>query len=535
MLQSRVYGGTASCRLLALICISIGAIVNIDSVDANEPAFGDLLQRLKRTEQELWQTRDEIETLRRRDQQRQSRQRSLEEQLRGTNSLYEPSYINSPEPSGEVETLGSFTNGEPFAGTKGSQSEVQQKMEEFGSSVENLAKNLRVTTLDENIKIGIFGWLRGEMLLSDRNPIIHQAPFFLGPFAGADQQQVSVHGRSTTIGAAVEGPRICGYETGGLVLISFFGNSVLSNSSGVFFAQGYGELKSDMDRLAFGLQADIIGPRNPTVLNWGVYAGAGNTGFLRGQIRYERYFKPSHDRMWTVTVGLSDPAPTNLAAALPEVAFAGSNGWPNVEGRIGLGLGCEYQEGMEKRRPFELGVSGFIGEIRTNVPALVASPVPPGPPVVPSITNIVDETWYIGMDVRVAFTHRFGFQAELFRGKGLGTYGGGIMQTINTVTFQTIDSEGGWGEVYFYWHPCLHSHFGYAIDDPHDEDVGGPGERTKNQVVFGNLIWDVTKNFQIGFEVSHWRTEYAPQAPPLTNLFQNNEGTVYHLRMQYAF
>ena len=280
------------------------------------------------------------------------------------------------------------------------------------------------------------------------------------------------------------------------------------------------------------MQADIVGPRNPTVLNWGVYAGAGNTGFLRGQIRYERYIKPSNTQQWTLTVGVSDPAPTNLAAALPEVTFAGSNGWPNIEGRIALGLGCEYKEGMEKRRPFELGVSGFVGEIRTNFPTLVPGV---GRPVEPSINSVVDNTWYVGLDFRAAITNRFGLQGELFRGKGMGTYAGGILQTINAGDFQTIGSEGGWGEVYYYWHPCLHSHFGYGIDNPHDEDLGGPGQRTKNQVIFGNLIWDVTKNFQIGFEVSHWDTDYLPQPPPITNLFQSNEGTVYHLRMQYAF
>ena len=102
---------------------------------------------------------------------------------------------------------------------------------------------------------------------------------------------------------AVEGPEFCGYQTGGLVLIYFFGQQVFANTSGVFFAQGFGELKSDVDRLAFGVQADVFNPVNPTTLDWGEYLAAGNTGFLRGQLRYERYFKPNPDVQWTVTGG----------------------------------------------------------------------------------------------------------------------------------------------------------------------------------------------------------------------------------------
>ena len=203
--------------------------------------------------------------------------------------------------------------------------ELGAGLEELAAGTEELGKALRITTVDENIKIGIFGWARGEALATDQTVLLLAAPFFAVPdFAAVDQDNVRVHGRSTGIGAGIEGPCICGYQSGGLILIQFFGNSVLSNSVGVFVAQAYGELKNDYSRIAFGIQSDIVGPRNPTVVNWGMYAAGGNTGFLRGQLRYERFFRPTCDRQWTFTIGISDPAPVNLASALPDVAFAGS-------------------------------------------------------------------------------------------------------------------------------------------------------------------------------------------------------------------
>ena len=55
----------------------------------------------------------------------------------------------------------------------------------------------------------------------------------------------------------------------------------------------------------------------------------------------------------------------------------------------------------------------------------------------------------------------------------------------------------------------------------------------QNRIAFGtqagNIMWDVTQNFQVGFEVSHWDTDYAPQAPLILNqVFRDNQSTVYH-------
>ena len=46
-------------------------------------------------------------------------------------------------------------------------------------------------------------------------------------------------------------------------------------------------------------------------------------------------------------------------------------------------------------------------------------------------------------------------------------------------------------------------------------------------------MWDVTKNYQVALEVSHWRTDWV--ASPAEFIFGDNEGMVYHFRMQYAF
>ena len=347
-----------------------------------------------------------------------------------------------------------------------------------------------------------------------RNP-----SFFLSPNTGLNQDTVDIHGKSTALGAAVEGPEICGYQSGGLILIYFFGQQVFANTTGVFFAQGYGELKSDVDRLAFGVQADVFNPVNPTVLNWGNYLGAGNTGFLRGQLRYERYCKPDPDHQWTVTTALSNPVPTELFT-FENPTLIENNGWPNVEGRLAYGFGPLCKDGLESHRPLEVGVSGVVGEVRTTQTVGLTQ------------NRIVDQVWGAGGDLQLVIVQGLGCRGELYTGQGLATYCGAALQLLNPLTFQTIRSDGGWFEVYYYLTPCLHTHWGYAVDNPFNRDVS-LAQRTLNTATFGNLIWDVTKNFQVGFEISHWRTDY--KALPAAFVLGDNEGMIYHLRLQYAF
>jgi hypothetical protein len=278
---------------------------------------------------------------------------------------------------------------------------------------------------------------------------------------------------------------------------------------GVLPLQAYAQLKNDDWRIAAGLQLDIFNPLNPTVLPLSYLGASGNTGAFRGQFRVERYLHPTGDSDITLTAGLSDPVPTTVSNTF---RLNEDNGWPNIEGRAAWAFGPLTGEGEAANRPFEWGVSGVIGQMRTTVPAT---------------TQVVANTWGFGSDLRWAITDRFGFQGEYYVGETLGTYMGGVLQNINSTTFEGVRSTGGWVEVYYYLCPDkLHTHVGYGIDDPVDSDLA-IGQVTRNQTVFANLIWDVTKHFRAAVEVTYRRTEYKG--------LNNNEGVGVHTQVQFKF
>lgn len=49
-----------------------------------------------------------------------------------------------------------------------------------------------------------------------------------------------------------------------------------------------------------------------------------------------------------------------------------------------------------------------------------------------------------------------------------------------------------------------------GIDDPDNADLGfsPTGRRTLNQFLFANVWYDVTPMFNVGFELSSWKTDY---------------------------
>jgi hypothetical protein len=356
------------------------------------------------------------------------------------------------------------------------------------------------------------------MLFSDKRPFLPSGVILITPNLGQNTPTFEAHAKSTCLGAALAGPEILGLQSGGLFLTYLYGEQFEADRYGFYVVRAYGELKNEYVRFAIGLNGDVINPLSPTTINFNAGNLAGNLGYYRAQFRVERYFHFSESAQVTAQFALSNPVTTSFADfdQLPAHLLE-DNGWPNVEGRVAIGLGEKRAIGGELLRPFEIGISGLVGQLRRT----------------DFLGNHILDTWAFGADARMALGERFGVKGEFFTGQAIGNYNAAIL-LVNNDLFGPVRSTGGWGEFYVYWNPCLHSHFGYGIDDPLDSTVTAglaTPKPIRNDFFFGNIIWDVTKNLEVGFEVSRWETSYANIVP--INI--DNQAMVYQTRVRLKF
>jgi hypothetical protein len=365
------------------------------------------------------------------------------------------------------------------------------------SSLEQYAWNK-----DGGWRIVPFGSATVETIYTSDQTTSRPFILYVAPRVADRQKQFTVTGQSTSLGLRVSGPPIGSFQTGGLLLFDFHGDRPIFNESSPYFLRGYGEIFNEQWRFAFGQNADIVAPGAPVTVNWTSMNAAGNFGNAqRGQLRLDRYFDFGETARWTITGGISQQVVSDFIDV--PVFNVSDNGVPNVEARISVALGVE-EDGS---RPIELGLSGVAGELID----------------IDNFGPLVVDTWGAALDFRLS-GQRVGLAGEFFSGQGIGTYNGAINQTLNQLTAVPIGTIGGWGQLWCKPFPRVTTAVGYGIDDPDDEDLGPVldgagnvtgGQRSRNQVLFATLLWDVTDALQFGLEYSHWETDYI--APSIDN------------------
>jgi hypothetical protein len=90
----------------------------------------------------------------------------------------------------------------------------------------------------------------------------------------------------------------------------------------------------------------------------------------------------------------------------------------------------------------------------------------------------------------------------------LGGFSRGVITDITETNFyKEIGSKGGWIAASI--GPWKNKKFnvGMNLDDVDRDDVNA-GDRILNRCVFGNVICSLNEQTDLGFELSHWRTEY---------------------------
>ena len=103
---------------------------------------------------------------------------------------------------------------------------------------------------------------------------------------------------------------------------------------------------------------------------------------------------------------------------------------------------------------------------------------------------------------------KFLLKGEIFTGKTLNQYFGGIGQGFDTTNGKGIKSSGGWINASIEANPKMSFNIGLGVDQPQKDGGKVFPERNSNRSVFGNMFAKIAYNTTFALEISHWTTGY---------------------------
>ena len=302
-----------------------------------------------------------------------------------------------------------------------------------------------------------------------------------------------ISANESRFGMNISGNKVGDFNLSGKVEIDFMGGGA-ENKAHIIMRHAYLKLKKDNFTIIAGQTWDIISPLNPVSLNYSVMWMAGNIGYRRAQLRMEDTMKIGNNDL-KIQAGIFRTIGGDFD--LNGIDDGVSSGTPTIQGRVSTTFN------ILESSVLQIGISGHYGKDK-------------------SYFNKEGKSWTtnsINFDFLLKISETYKIMGEFFSGKNLGSFLGGIGQTVNLAKQVEIGSKGGFIDLVFTPTKELTISGGYGVDTPNEDDLS-VGNKSKNSVIFGNIILFLNKALKIGVELDRWKTEYFKQDSFSSTRFQ---------------
>jgi hypothetical protein len=424
-----------------------------------------------------------------------------------------------------IAVLGLFTGFAQAANTGDMALEntiLKQRLDLLDKEIQSLKQNALMTGNKDSsisqkpvwssIDVQLYGYLKFDAAYDDsRIDSGNYAKWVDSESTNNNDDQFSMTANETRLGMLLSGPKNGGLVTSGKVEIDFYGTGAAENKAGIMMRHAYIKMDWPQDKFSIlaGQTSDVISPLVPTTLNYTVCWWAGNIGYRRPQLRLTKEYNLAEKVDMKLEGALSRTIGRNDTMVDPATETGEDAGFPTLQGRISVTMPV-YGEKLTT-----IGLSGHKGQEEYDLNAAGDSKD--------------FESWSINLDLTQPVCDKLLVRGELFSGKDLDSYLGGIGQGIVTTgahILTPVRSSGGWVEATLGPWDGTEFNLGYSMDDVHEGNVN-TGDKTQNRAVFGNVIYALNKQTDVGLELSHWFTEYKDS--------KNSESVRLQAALKYKF
>jgi hypothetical protein len=391
---------------------------------------------------------------------------------------------------GELETKVNTLGGKVDASSKDAASLSAQIKDLEGKAKDTGAKPASDFTFQP------YGYIKVDMIYDDtRTAATDQAAFVLPekPGFGSDKY-FSITVRQTRLGVNILGPDIGAGKQSGKVEIDFYAPASIENKPEPMLRSAYWQLTFKTWNVLVGQTWEIMSPLAPNLFNYPYLALSGNPGYRKPMVRYQRTDTVLRDKTLQTDVAVVRGIGSSVFSSSSLDDQASDSGWPVLQSRAGITIPTAVG------RPMIVGLSGHLGQEEYDT----------------ATSGKGDEymTYSGNIDWKVPILKELDFNGELWAGRNMDGYMGGIGQGVNTTDAVAVDAIGGWGQ--FCYKPATLPKWlftvGAAIDDPDNNDlsaaVGSTVNKSRNATYFTNATYSLSTKTVVGVELSYMKTSY---------------------------
>jgi len=381
------------------------------------------------------------------------------------------------------------------------------------------------------IRVTPYGFIRLDAAYDDSANFIFSGNVvgFALPEGGAGNkypnadESFAVTATATRLGLNFDGPDFAGGDLRGKIEIDFdelsgWGGDVVAHR--IRMRHAYAEMLYPTWSLLAGQTWDVIAPRIPYMLDCVVMWGSGNVGYRRPQIRLTKWWDVDGSKLTgQVSLNHQDRSLSDNRDGDVNLLDGVESGWPLGEARLGL------DTVIFGDRKLSLGISGMIGEDEIDSPA-------------PGDKNDLN-VWLVALDGSVTvIPGLLTVQGEIWTGENTDNVYGGIVQGLVKIgdKYEELEAYGGFIHAMLTPREDLKFNLGFGMDQvDNKDDLRDPaatatdalfgGSRTRNVTYFGNVIWTVVPNVDVGLELAWHETDWVGK----------NDGDLFRIQTAFTY
>ncbi|MBY0461426.1 MAG: hypothetical protein K2V38_29265, partial [Gemmataceae bacterium] len=216
---------------------------------------------------------------------------------------------------------------------------------------------IRVKSSSPDVGLLVYGRVSIDTVTSNGRLLAPFGYILLGPRTPEGQWTNVISARQSTLGFLFTGPDLGSFKSLARFETYFLSSVTDANVYGLAQYYLYAKLINDDWAFTGGVTNALVNPLVPSVLNPAAGSDFGNLGFMRPQLKAERFLRVTDDLLITPQFALSSPVGTDFfqtpTAGPDGIQLGEENGWPNVEHRLGFSVG--QKEKGTRFHPLEFG------------------------------------------------------------------------------------------------------------------------------------------------------------------------------------